>query len=246
MKLHDNGVADFLDISEVAIADGLVAWYPLNGDAKDHTINRNDGTVYGAVPAAGVDGKLCYEFDGVDDYIDCGNTLNFGVGDFTFSIWLSRSKYVQYQMIASKGIHSAVGEWYLYNYNSDTNWNFYGNGAKRCEWTMDECFNEWAHLVVLREDDQMHIYVNGAEKTITNDTISGTNSNFTNTKKLIIGAREEGDRNWNGSISDIRIYNRALSAEEIKILYDMTGPSLATMKQSNNTVYLKGEIQETL
>jgi hypothetical protein len=112
MKLHDNGVADFLDISEVAIADGLVAWYPLNGDAKDHTINRNDGTVYGAVPAAGVDGKLCYEFDGVKgDYIRV-STPAMNPTNHTITGWFLKRSHnkTSYPIFLSYGLPTKLGE----------------------------------------------------------------------------------------------------------------------------------------
>ena len=179
-------------------------------------------------------GKQNYSlsFDGTDDYVDCGTTLNLGANDFTMSFWLNRTGgYIQYQMIASKGVYSEVGQWYLYNYNSDDSWNFYGDSSKSCQWTMNECFNKWAHLVIVRKDDQIHIYVNGIEKMITTDTISGTNANFTNTKHLAIGARAPDgspDRVFNGLIDEVRIYNYALTADQIKTVYNLGSARLGT------------------
>jgi hypothetical protein len=245
MRLHDNGVADFLDISEVAIADGLVAWYPLNGDAKDHTINRNDGTVYGAVPAAGVDGKLCYEFDGVDDYIGVDNTNNVNISNTDFTI----TCFIKNPGVAS--IHRGI---LTFDYGSyyKLEWYITTEGKQRIfiqqdpntwyDGTADVGNNEWHLIVAKRLNDDLYFYNNGELSIIHSEVLRDFN-NFNRLTK--IGYRNS-DRYFNGKIQDVRIYNRALSAEEIKILYDMTGPSLTTMKQSNNTVYLKGEIQETL
>jgi hypothetical protein len=48
-----------------------------------------------------------------------------------------------------------------------------------------------------------------------------------------------------GIVCDYRIYNRALSPEEIKILYNVTKPNAIPMQLSNDgTVYLSGELRE--
>ena len=51
--------------------NGLVAWYPFDGNASDMSGNGNHGTVNGAVPSTDRfwDAGKAYEFDGVDDYI---------------------------------------------------------------------------------------------------------------------------------------------------------------------------------
>ncbi len=193
-------------------------------DSDNNCMARGGIMVGGAANGMGLENGAT-AFDGVDDYIDCGTSLNLGSGDFSMSVWLNRYNYVQYQEIASKGIYNSAGEWYLYNYSSNTNWNFYGNGGRRLEWTMDECFNKWAHLILIRKDDQMSVYVNGKQKTITADSVSGTNSNFTNDKVLSIGALAPSgsvSRVWNGELADFRIYHRALSEEEIRIMYETT------------------------
>jgi len=74
------------------LTDGLVAYYPFNGNANDESGNGNNGTVYGATLSNDRFGNIdsAYSFDGVDDYIDIMNSdeLNFGEGDFTISSWL--------------------------------------------------------------------------------------------------------------------------------------------------------------
>jgi len=218
----------FSDTIRAQLSDSLVSWWSFNEGSGTTVYDQwegNNGTLGGDPEwkSGGdcVSGK-CLEFDGNGDWVDCGTTLNFGADDFTISVWLYRHRYIQYQEILSKGLYNQTGQWYLYNYSSDDNWNFYGDISKRCEWTMDECFNKWALLVITRENDQMHVYVNGNEKTRTADTISGTNADFTNTKHLAIGARSPDgipDRVFNGIIDEVRIYNSAATITQIQSQY---------------------------
>jgi len=73
--------------------DGLVAeWHFDEGYGsvlKDSSGNGNDGTIYGATWVDGKFGKAL-SFDGVDDYVDCGNDriFDFGTNTFTIETWV--------------------------------------------------------------------------------------------------------------------------------------------------------------
>ena len=61
--------SDLNDANSTPLQQGLVAWYPFDGNASDMSGNENHGTVYGATLGSdrfGEDGKS-YNFDGVDD-----------------------------------------------------------------------------------------------------------------------------------------------------------------------------------
>jgi hypothetical protein len=57
--------------------DGLVAYYPFNGNANDKSGNGNHGTVHGATLTEDRFGNAdsAYNFDGVYDYIEIKNTV---------------------------------------------------------------------------------------------------------------------------------------------------------------------------
>ncbi|RKY55315.1 MAG: hypothetical protein DRP89_03575, partial [Candidatus Neomarinimicrobiota bacterium] len=71
--------------------NGLVAYYPFNGNANDESGNGNDGTVNGATLTTDRFGNenSAYSFDGVDDYIMVQDSpeLQFGTNDFTIALW---------------------------------------------------------------------------------------------------------------------------------------------------------------
>ena len=73
---------------------GLVGWYPLNGNASDMSGNGNHGTVHGASLSVDRFGQenQAYFFDGVDDYIDLGNSTSLNPANLiTVSAWVSCS-----------------------------------------------------------------------------------------------------------------------------------------------------------
>jgi hypothetical protein len=80
--------------------DGLVGWWPFNGNANDESGNGNDGVVNGATLTEDRFGNVdaAYSFDGVDDFIQVANDtlLNFGVNpSFSISLWYKISSLQQ-------------------------------------------------------------------------------------------------------------------------------------------------------
>ena len=69
--------------------DGLVAYYPFNGNANDESGNGRDGIVFGATLTEDQAGQAnsAYEFDGIDDYISFGSSFP-DMDEMTLSIWL--------------------------------------------------------------------------------------------------------------------------------------------------------------
>ena len=73
----------FCGMGHAGLSDGLVAYYPFDGDATDESGNGNDGKVVGAMLETDHFGNRdhAYSFDGQDDYIDCGNGSSLEVTD---------------------------------------------------------------------------------------------------------------------------------------------------------------------
>ena len=80
----------FCGYSFADLNDGLVAYYPFNGNANDESGNGNDGTVNGATLTEDRCGNAnsAYSFDGADDYIDIGNTRKTKLSDYYLSAWI--------------------------------------------------------------------------------------------------------------------------------------------------------------
>lgn len=245
MSLSNTGVLQSLNFSEVGITDGLVGWWPLNGTAKDLSGNANNGTVSGATVASGLNG-LCYSFDGVDDYIS--TNLSMKNVDKTISFFIKKASIVgtgssiisQWYAPASWQIHipANVGFINYYSYNGSTSSSIVSS--------KNVCDNIWHHAVItyVASSNLLSIYIDGIFDTSANLTVE---ENTTSGNGIWFG-RENGSTVYSpfaGSLEDVRIYNRALSADEVNILYEL-GNTANKVKQSKNTIYIKGEFNEML
>ena len=235
------------DFSEVGITDGLVAYYPLNGDAKDYSGNGNHGTVYGATMATGINNKKCYSFDGIDDSIlvDDNPNISFsGEQKYSLCAWVYPiAGGVTWYGVMSKGNANS----YAININSPSwylQYEIYGSLTTRAFNTANSAItpDAWNHIVVLWDGSYKRIYINGIEVKSIADSDLGT---YANTEALRIGLGNNGEY-LKGKIQDVRIYNRALSDKEIGILYNLFNPNINKTLQINkeNIIYTKGNIKE--
>lgn len=249
MKISASGSSQFIDISEVGPADGLVAWYPLQGDTKDYA-DGIDGVNNGATPTV-----RGYNFNGTTSRVSTPNdALQFRSGDpFSLSAWININSVGGSTNVVMSYALSGRG-WYLTHDRNliRTNsffFDYYDGSIFRGIQGLAETIptGQWVHLVATSKDNtvfSMKVFVNGSIAPYTNRG-SGT-PNDINYDNLFfsIGSRELGGL-FTGNISDVRIYNRALSAEEVSILYEITNPELNNrMKQSKDCVYIRGEFQE--
>ena len=87
-------------------------------------INGTGGIIEGnlGTAAVNVNQDAVYDFDGVNDYIDCGNgsDLQMGTGDFSFGAWIKRSANDGEDTVISYGDASDDPRWYI-RFNSGTN-----------------------------------------------------------------------------------------------------------------------------
>ncbi|ETR66729.1 MAG: hypothetical protein OMM_05511 [Candidatus Magnetoglobus multicellularis str. Araruama] len=79
------------DSDEIDLENGLVAYYPFNGNANDESGNGNHGVVHGASLAEDrfLNKNSAYSFDGYDDYIQIDGIKNIFSNDFTVSLWVN-------------------------------------------------------------------------------------------------------------------------------------------------------------
>src|SRR5580704_12112208 len=77
------------------LTNGLVAYYPFNGNANDASGNGNNGMVFGATLATDRFGNAnsAYYFDGISAYITVPLSNTVFSGDFTASIWFNAIDY---------------------------------------------------------------------------------------------------------------------------------------------------------
>ena len=206
--------------SYLGLQNGLVGCWTFDGSyskAPDCSGNNNTGTLTnGPTKTTGKVGQAL-SFDAGTDYVSVPHSANFnpGANPFTVSTWI-------------KTTNNSAAQFILSHYVSSPGWGLAVTGscaaATICFWDGNAyagvssgiSTNVWAHVVAVRSGTTVTVYVDGVNKG--NITIQTTIPDITTT--LNIGTSDTTTfRPFLGSIDDVRIYNRALSASEIARLY---------------------------
>jgi len=222
--------------AQVNLQNGLVAYYPFNGNANDESGNGNNGIVNGATLTVDRFGKSnsAFSFNGAANYISVQNNSLLCPQNFTLSLWFYSTSSIPFGTLLNKQYGSTVGQSYDIYFQFGT-----------LMFTVDGSVNELSHIGTIAQDtwynvlcvfdpnsNSSKLYVNGLF------VAQGVASTVQyDTHPLIIGAESDNNSVYNffgGSIDDIRIYNRPLNEAEIQALYSEGNSGIATQNQSTN------------
>jgi len=224
-------IDDILIIQEESTAqehsdNGLVAeWHFDEGKGnilKDSSGNGNDGIIHGATWVDGIKGKAL-KFDGKDDYVEVRDSPSLDITDaITIEAWIYPIRYPLHRYHA--GIVGRGGWDIGSGYEVDLGYKgmnglFELNTRRSSLYSESRIpLNQWTHIAATLKITDAVIYINGKI-----DAIGTVNSLITNSRPLQIGRRDPGNNfvaYFDGIIDEVRIYNRALSTEEIKAHYE--------------------------
>jgi hypothetical protein len=213
------------------LSNGLVGYWPFCGNANDASGNGNNGTANGATLNTDRFGNAnsSYSFDGVDDYIEVPHSNSLSItGDITMSAWVrtNGSNGQNYQTIISKRQTYWTWEYNMilsYHNNIVHNTKLIGSraigmGQQEQVWSNSPySLNQWDHWAVNISGGQLKIYKNG----ILDNSQSYSMVPFSQLCPLLFGRNSlvDNSEQFFGSIDDIGIWNRALTASEIQQLY---------------------------
>ncbi len=221
-----------------SLTTGLMAYYPFNGNANDASGRGNNGVVSGAIPTFDRRGtpNSAYFFDGVNDNIAIASSPSLHpFNQLTITFWIRVDSINNNHMaILHKGGEAILQPWLAnreYAIYAKQNFSAYyfliysaGNEGEQHEVNSNSFFpNRWLFVAAVydRINHTMKSYVNG----VLNQQVYDSYSTFNrNDFPLTIGT--EAETVWQdhspflGALDELRLYNRALSAEEIRALYD--------------------------
>jgi hypothetical protein len=214
------------NIPDYVPKNGLVGWWPFNGNANDESGNGNNGTVNGATLTTDRLGNVgkAYSFDGISKYISLSGTsdIDFSQG-LSFAAWFN-SNDIRMASIIDKETSSPIIGYRLNIRNNADLWAEHGSygvslaGAAIAIATNAYKVNTWIFVVGTLNPitNKNSIYVNGT--LLNSENISTL---ISNNKTIEVGKSTlpQGEY-FNGKIDDIAIYNRALSQQEITNLYN--------------------------
>ncbi len=202
----------------------LVSWYQFSGNAND-SAGGNHGTFMGnaAIATDPVRGQVA-SFDGNGDYVNIGNSTTIKPQlPMTLMAWVKPATSAGPQSIISLDSQNPRYYGACVNYETDaTIGTAYMDGGSpslssrrsKGDGNTTLQMNQWYHVaVVLQGATNMQIYINGIDDggryEGTGDAIAYSMSNS------YIGCRSGYERFLNGYIDDVRIYNNALTQQEV-------------------------------
>ncbi len=224
--------------------NGLIGWWPFNGNANDESGNGNNGTVNGATLASDRNGQInkAYSFNGVPNRIEIGTSINpstqIGSHNSSWSAcaWINKNQYggtlalSDYNSIAGNtnpGENDMTLALNLQVYQNYANVGLRSNGIDYNVSGGNISNSQWHHIAFTANNGVLILFVDGNNVGQTN---YNSNYNFYESPFYRIGSSM-----WNGNygpstgfIDDIGIWNRALTQQEITYLYN-------TVSCANNT-----------
>ena len=241
-----------------SLKEGLIAYYPFNGNVNDESGNGNDLEIQGATASPdrhGIENSAYAFHDELKSYMttkDGNKSLgNFEIQDFTLSAWVQGTPS-PYGPILSKGLYRDATQWYFrldkrkpddprhirVNFHSRTIAN-----AKMDVSSIQEQFDaSWHQLVAVASGTKLTLHIDGVVDT--QSTFLRVADSDTN---LLIGMlTSEPHQYFNGAVDDVRIYNRALSETEVKALYEFESrPPSIVSSESRSTFFMPHQSQAT-
>lgn len=236
MQLYSQGIEGSPAVSASLIAPSLVGWWPLNGNKNDYGLNGLNGTTSANVAFRNVinyipsllTSSAGVNFNGQSAYINVPSSSSYdlnGKYQITFSAWINMKNFTssgqqmifednsEYYLSVGPSTAPKVGVYLaglspLGYYLSGTNLNT----------------NQWYQVGFTYNGSKAIVYLNG----VATNTISVTGSVSATQQGLEIGAEQQtNSKYFNGSISNVQIYNVALTKSQMQQLYNIGSPPSA-------------------
>lgn len=197
----------------------MIAYYPFNSNANDLSGNNNNGTVSGAIPTTDRKGILnrAFLFDGVNDYIEINNSSSLNLSQaISISFWARFNSEANFYM--PYVIIDKYGSWGITTRETEVSWTVSTSNGEFSFWSSDFQLNAFYHFVMVYDGSYSRVYANG----VLQSTLPATGLLTTTTNNIFIGRHQihDTDYHFDGALDDIRIYNRALTQQEITALYN--------------------------
>jgi len=227
------------------ITDGLVAiWdaanrksYPTTGTVWTDLVGGNDGTLDNGPTFDSANGGSIV-FDGSDDNVDCGNQEQIQMTSaITATLWLKANTVSSYTTAMAKSDGSTNG-WTVQLRGADDEWRFWinfgsntlgdgsNNGWYYAKYPKSWQDNDWHHLTGIWDgaNKVVKIYIDSKAGSFNSGASpSSESSNFSDYDgSLKLGGQSNDANLFSGNISDVSIYNRALTGAEVLQNYNAT------------------------
>jgi hypothetical protein len=199
----------------------LLAYYTADNTPNDALGNYNGTLVNGATYGTGIINQG-FSLDGVNDYVDLGNSSiwDYGTNDFTISIWCYwTTNTLNDPILGVAGYNTTNGGFSLYATTSEKLTLWYRNsGTFQIGGTANGTFtiNNWNHVVLRRTTNTIDLFINNVKHNLSTTFTDSLGNSTANTR---IGNNGYG-LYFIGSLDELANFNRSLSDVQITELYN--------------------------
>ena len=224
--------------------NGLVGWWPFNGNAQDASGNGNHGTINGATLTTDRLGNQneSYSFDGLDDFIEIPSSVSLHNPQGTINLWLYTTiPNRDVCPIKKNNFSNAGNEHYViaitptevvfankYNSNCQSGNGWFFTATSNSIYTSPS----W-HMITATYSIVNNLYIDGI---LVSTSVPPSTNPDNCASDIQIGRGWSAVNEWvTGKIDDIGIWNRALSQQEITLLYQNCQGFLTTQPSNQTT-----------
>ena len=239
----------FSQVPSYVPTNGLVGYWPFNGNANDESGNGNNGTVNGATLTSDRNGvaNKAYSFDGTSNYIKCINPGPAGNPSITIGFWI-KSSQTNYGHLIGYGNNGLSGKdmriFINGNCNNSIAFDTYDNQkAKSTNFN-----NIWEYYTVIYDGNLGNntaiakFYKNGVLMSTECFNVNISNTNISQLIPITFG-RYHGTVQtgfYKGNLDEITIHNRILNDQEITALYIGCSNPTAIITPQSTTTFCQG------
>ena len=198
---------------------------------KIHELSYSPETnLTGTAAAPSFTNTKSIRFDGIDDFVDCGNDASLQFAEsMSVSAWFKTSDNGNQMVITGRGhiFSTTLSSWVLFRRsNNGIGVQLRSGNAFQYVLSASNTYNDgqWHSAIFTRNisSGNLKLYVDG----LLQNTTSGVTSNFNNfTQKTTIGADTQSAEFFSGSIDEVAIWNTELSASDITSIYNSGVPN---------------------
>jgi len=220
--IYTGNVLSFTTMPDIQISDpNLIGWWTLDEGAGRTALDWSGHGNHGAIQGDPVwvsgysDYGSALDFDGLGDYVNCGNAEIFNITrQITVAAWIRVDLFEQTdQGIVSKGENA----WRLVRNEMTDQLRFDCGAVGQATGSTNVNDDEWHHALGLYDGTGIYLYVDGS--------VDGSQSasGLIDTDDITVFIADTnrpgtGPQAWNGLIDDVRIYNKALTRQEILLI----------------------------
>ena len=207
------------------ITNGLAAYWPFDGDGFDASGNGQNAALVAVGSADGRfhTGDIAAKFDGVVSYGVVSNRTLLNQLPITISLWTDAAPEFggDRQMVGNYFVASAAGTGIFVNGADVASWFFGSTGSVYPLGQSGAVNGRWHQITATFDQSGGAIYVDGVQAQINRWT--GNESAGISAENIVFGKYENSgggvESYFAGDLSDVRVYTRSLSSDEVATLY---------------------------